>query len=172
MIDKNAASNEFSFEDAGRSPGDAQYLTFFLGGQEYGVDILKVQGIQGWGDYTILPNTPEYLLGVINLRGAIVPIIDLRLRFSLGEPTYNDVTVVIVVKIAYGDTEKVIGLVVDNVSEVYNIDNSSMNIPPDFGSNVDVTYLSGLAMVDKTLVIMIDVDKLISESVLENLPEA
>ena len=154
-------------EDVGDdNPNGSQYLTFLLNGQEYAVDILKVQGIQGWSSYTHLPNTPDYVLGVINLRGAIVPIVDLRIRFALKDVEYNDLTVVIVVKIANEKSEKVVGLVVDAVSEVYNIDQSELKIPPDFGADVDTEYVAGLATIEDKLVITIDVDRLVGESIL------
>jgi purine-binding chemotaxis protein CheW len=146
-----------------------QYLTFILNGQEYAIDILKIQGIQGWGNYTSLPNTPAHILGVINLRGSIVPIIDLRIRFAMPSVEYNDLTVVIVVKVEHGDSEKMVGLVVDEVSEVYNIDPNSLNMPPDFGADVDTAYVKGLALVKEKLVIAIDIEKLIGESVLTQL---
>lgn len=161
-----AAMSELDTNSVGENPSTSQYLTFFLNGQEYAVDILKVQGIQGWSSYTALPNTPEHILGVINLRGSIVPILDLRIRFSLSSVEYNDVTVIIVVKIVHGDTEKVIGLVVDAVSEVYNINSDEINVSPDFGADVETDYINGLAMVDEKLVIALNVDKLIGESVL------
>lgn len=144
-----------------------QYLTFFLANQEYGVEILKVQGIQGWDDVTQLPNTPDYLLGVINLRGAIVPIVDLRKMFHLSKSEYNAVTVVIVVKINYGLEEKTIGMVVDAVSEVYNFNDENMNASPEFGGDVDTKYVMGLATVDEKMVILLDVDHLIGEGVLD-----
>ncbi len=150
----------------------SQYLTFYLNGQEYAVDILKVQGIQGWSSCTSLPNTPEHILGVINLRGSIVPLLDLRLRFAMDSVEFNDLTVVIVVKVKCKDSEKIIGLVVDAVSEVYNIAQSNLNVPPDFGSSVDIDYIQGLTTVDDELVILLDVDKLVGESMINELNQA
>jgi len=144
-----------------------QYLTFFLDEQEYGVEILKVQGIQGWDEVTSLPNTPDYLLGVINLRGAIVPIVDLRKMFKQNTVEYNAVTVVIVVKINYGAEEKTIGMVVDAVSEVYNFNDENLNSSPEFGGDVDTKYVMGLATIDEKMVILLDVDHLIGEGVLD-----
>ena len=143
-----------------------QYLTFLLGEQEYAIDILKVQGIQGWNSCTELPNTPAHVLGVINLRGAIVPIIDLRIRFALPSVVYNDITVIIVVSVVCNGQEKTVGLVVDAVSEVYNINSSSLSVPPDFGAEVDIAYVQGLATVNDDLVIALNVDKLIAENLL------
>ena len=144
-----------------------QYLTFILGNQEYGVEILKVQGIQGWGNVTSMPNTPEYLLGVINLRGAIVPIVDLRKMFNLARAEFNAVTVVIVVKVNFGAHERTVGLVVDAVSEVYNITSNELNPSPEFGGDVDIQYVKGLATIEEKMVILLDVDHLVGEGVLE-----
>ncbi|NRB40793.1 MAG: purine-binding chemotaxis protein CheW [Pseudomonadales bacterium] len=144
-----------------------QYLTFFLADQEYGVEILKVQGIQGWDEVTSLPNSPDYLLGVINLRGAIVPIVDLRKMFKLRKVDYNSITVVIVVKVNYGLEEKTVGMVVDAVSEVYNINAENMNASPEFGEGVDTQYVMGLATIDEKMIILLDVDHLIGEGVLD-----
>lgn len=143
-----------------------QFLTFLLNDQEYAVDILQVQGIQGWAGCTELPNTPEYIRGVINLRGAIVPIFDLRMRFEMASAEYNDLTVVVVVKIQTEDAEKTIGLVVDAVSEVYNIEKSEMSPPPEFGSDVESRYIKALANFQENLVILLDVEKLVNESLL------
>ncbi len=156
-----------STQDLGISSDNDQYLTFFLNQQEYGVDILKVQGIQGWDDVTKLPNTPEYILGVINLRGSIVPIIDLRKRFNLQSCEYNDITVVIVVKVHRNNEEKTIGLVVDAVSEVYNIEDKNLNPAPELGSAVDTEYVMGLATIDEKMIILLDVDTLVGKGVLE-----
>ena len=144
-----------------------QYLTFFLADQEYGVEILKVQGIQGWDEVTQLPNSPQYLLGVINLRGAIVPIVDLRKMFKLNRADYNAITVVIVVKVNYGVEEKTVGMVVDAVSEVYDINNENMNAAPEFGGDVDIKYVMGLATIEEKMIILLDVDHLIGEGLLD-----
>ncbi|NRB40917.1 MAG: chemotaxis protein CheW [Pseudomonadales bacterium] len=148
-----------------------QYLTFYLANQEYGVEILKVQGIQGWGKVTSMPNTPDYLLGVINLRGTIVPIIDVRKMFHLAKAEYNAVTVVIVVKVNYGSEERIVGLVVDAVSEVYNISSADLNPSPDFGGDVDIKYVKGLATLEEKMVILLDVDHLVGEGVLDMVNE-
>lgn len=142
--------------------GDAnQYLTFILANEEYGVDILRVQEIKGWDSVTPIPNTPEFIKGVINLRGTIVPIVDLRQRFSQNNVSYSPLTVVIVLKATDGEKERVIGVVVDAVSDVYNISAEKMNPPPDFGTAVNVDYVKGLATVDKKMVIILDIDRLL-----------
>jgi len=146
-----------------------QYLTFLLNGQEYAVDILQVQGIQGWSSCTELPNTPEFIRGVINLRGAIVPIFDLRMRFSMPEAKYNDLTVVVVVKVSHGDSEKTVGMVVDAVSEVYNISKNDLSPAPEFGAGVESQYIKSIANLQDNLVILLDAEKLISESLVAQL---
>lgn len=139
-----------------------QYLTFMLAGEEYGVDILRVQEIKGWGPVTPIPNTPTYIKGVINLRGTIVPIIDLRQRFSLEPLPYGPTTVVIVLKVISGGRDRVMGIVVDAVSDVYNIAAGEMKPPPDFGNVIDIAYVKGLATVQDKMVIALDIDHLLS----------
>lgn len=145
------------------SDGD-QFLTFMLAGEEYGVDILRVQEIKGWDSVTPIPNTPEYIQGVINLRGTIVPIIDLRSRFGLETVEYSPVTVVIVLRVEDADNgnSRVMGLVVDAVSDVYNVPEDSIKPAPDFGSVVDVNFVKGLATLDETMVIVLNIDRLLN----------
>jgi purine-binding chemotaxis protein CheW len=145
------------------SDGD-QFLTFMLAGEEYGVDILRVQEIKGWDSVTPIPNTPEYIRGVINLRGTIVPIVDLRRRFNLEAVEYGPMTVVIVLRVDDPNTEKsrVMGLVVDAVSDVYNVPEDSIKEAPDFGSVVDVNFVQGLATLENAMVIVLDIDRLLN----------
>ena len=107
-----------------------QYLTFFCDNEEYGVDILRVQEIRGWSKATAIPNTPEYMRGVINIRGTIVPIIDLRMRLNLEVADYDRTTVVIVLRIEVGGRDRIVGIVVDGVSDVYNLLDSQMKPSP------------------------------------------
>jgi purine-binding chemotaxis protein CheW len=153
-------------------PGYEQYLTFALGKEEYGVNILRVQGIQGWDRVTALPNTPDFILGVINLRGAIVPIVDLRLRFGMPAAEFGPTTVVIVVKVARARQERTIGLVVDAVSEVCNVLPEDRKPAPDFGSSIETTFVQGLVTVEDRLVILLDIDRLVSEGLLGAVPVA
>ncbi len=143
--------------------GDAggQYLTFMLAGEEYGVEILKVQEIKGWDTATPIPNTPDYVLGVLNLRGAVVPIIDLRKRFSLESVPYGATTVVIVVKMAHEDQERTVGLVVDAVADVYRLEGGEIQPPPDMGGTVHTEFVRGLATVEEKMVILLEIDRLI-----------
>ncbi len=139
-----------------------QYLTFMLAGEEYGVEILRVQGVQGWSKATPIPNTPEYILGVINLRGAIVPIIDLRKRFGLESKPFGSTTVVVVVKITDEETERTVGIVVDGVSEVYRLDNKDIQNAPEFGDTVQTEFVKGLATAEEKMIILLEINKLIS----------
>ncbi len=139
-----------------------QFLTFVLGAEEYGVDILRVQEIKGWDSVTPIPNTPEYIKGVINLRGTIVPIVDLRQRFSMPEVEYGPITVVIVLKIECADRDRIMGIVVDGVSDVYDVPPDEMKEAPDFGNVVDTEFVQGLATVDEKMIIILDIDHLLS----------
>jgi len=139
-----------------------QFLTFVLGSEEYGVDILRVQEIKGWDSVTPIPNTPEYIKGVINLRGTIVPIVDLRQRFHMPEIEYGPITVVIVLKIECADRDRIMGIVVDGVSDVYDVPPEEMKDAPDFGSVVDTEFVRGLATVEEKMIIILDIDHLLS----------
>ena len=145
-----------------------QQLTFSLADEEYGVDILAVREIRGWSRVTRIPQAPAYLLGVLNLRGAIVPIMDLRLRFGLERENYGDNTVVIVVAIA----ERLFGIVVDAVSDVVDIDPAAIKPVPDMGAVVDTRYLKGLATHVERMVMLLDVEKLMRPEDVETLDAA
>lgn len=141
--------------------GGGQYLTFMLNGEEYGVEILKVQEIKGWDSVTPIPNTPEYVLGVLNLRGAVVPIIDLRMRFAMSDVEYGPTTVIIVVKMMSEQQERTVGLVVDAVADVYRLEDNEVQAPPEAGDSVSTEYVRGLANVQGKLVILLEIDRLI-----------
>ncbi len=140
--------------DAGR-----QYLTFALAGEEYGVDILRVQEIRGWEPVTRVPNAPRCLKGVLNLRGAIVPVLDLRRRFGLPEQPCGPDTVVIVLRSQTAGTERSVGIVVDAVSDVVSADADAVCPPPDFGPRVPTEDLCGLFSVGSKLITVIDADR-------------
>ncbi|MHB1057577.1 MAG: chemotaxis protein CheW [Rhodanobacter sp.] len=146
----------------------SQQLTFDLAGEEYGVEILAVREIRGWSRVTRIPQTPAYLLGVLNLRGAIVPIMDLRLRFGLERESYGDSTVVIIVAIG----ERLFGIVVDAVSDVIDIDPAAVKPVPDMGAVVDTRYLKGLATHADRMVMLLDVEKLMRPEDVETLDAA
>ncbi len=150
-----------------------QVLSFILGQEEYGVDILRVQEIKGWEHTTPIPNTPKYVMGVINLRGAVVPIIDLRIRFGLEEMTYDDTTVVIIVRAedAVG-TQKIIGLVVDGVSDVYTIQEKELQIAPDMSGRVQSDYIQGLATINEKLIVILHTDPLINDGILAKIKKS
>jgi len=142
---------------------NAQYLTFELAGEDYGVDILRVQEIRGWDVVTRVPNTPLYVKGVLNLRGAIVPIFDLRERFELSRQEYTKDTVVIVLRVN-GDTGiRIMGVIVDAVSDVLDANSSGLVNAPDFGSRVTTEFIAGLVSAGDKMVMLLDVDKLLGQ---------
>jgi purine-binding chemotaxis protein CheW len=153
-----------------------KYLTFVLATEEYAVDILRVQEIKGWNKITTIPNTPHYICGVINLRGTIVPIIDLRLRFNLERLEYGPMTVVVVVRvIANNGKERTMGIVVDAVSDVYDVSEMDIKPPPDFGSLISTEFIKGLTTVDDKMVIVLDIDRLLNSNelaIVENVSES
>ncbi len=135
-----------------------EYLTFTLGEEEYGIDILNVQEIRGYDTVTRIANSPAFIKGVINMRGVIVPIIDMRLKFNLGEVEYNQFTVVIILNI----TGRVVGMVVDGVSDVIALKRDQIRPAPEFGAVLDTAYIDGLATLDERMVIMVDIEKLMN----------
>ena len=137
-----------------------EFLAFRLGREEYGIDILKVQEIRGYESVTRIANAPEYIKGVINLRGTIVPIIDMRIKFNLGEPTYDQFTVVIVLNIG----GRVVGMVVDSVSDVTTLTQEQIKPAPAMGTTLDTHYLIGLGTLDERMLILVDIDKLMSSA--------
>jgi len=153
-------------EDLGQPESEKEFkelLTFFLAGEEYGVDILRVQEIKGWDSVTNIPNTPEYIRGVINIRGSIVPIIDMRLRFTLEKKEYDATTVVIILNVvSKGNTDRVMGVVVDAVSDVYNVPVNDVKASPDFGTAVDTEFVTGLATIDGKMIIVLDIDHMLN----------
>lgn len=138
-----------------------QYLTFIMASEEYGVDILSVQEIRGWESVTPIPNAPAHVKGVINLRGTIVPIIDLRQRFGLEKVDYGPLTVVIVLKVSTKKGSRVMGIVVDAVSDVYSLASDDMKSAPDLGDHVNTQYIKGLVNVNNKMVILLDINELL-----------
>ena len=143
----------------GLTTDDNQFLTFNLGEELYGVDILRVQEIKGYTSVTKIPNTPLHIKGVLNLRGTIVPIVELRTKFGMPTIDYTAFTVIIVVVVR----DKVMGLVVDAVSDVLNIDKKNIQSPPQFGVKVDVSFLNGIGKCGDKLVALLDIDRMLSE---------
>ncbi len=142
---------------------EQEYLTFILDGEEFGVDILCVQEIRVWSAVTELPNKPDYIKGVINLRGVIIPIIDLRQRFNKEPLEYNDKTVTIILKSPKAENPMVVGIVVDAVSEVYKFAAHSIRKAPSFGSKIDHCFLKGLANVGNKLIILLDSEAFLNQ---------
>jgi purine-binding chemotaxis protein CheW len=135
-----------------------EFLTFTLGHEEYGIDILKVQEIRGYEPPTRIANAPDFIKGVINLRGVIVPIVDMRIKFRLGEPTYDQFTVVIILNIG----KRVVGIVVDGVSDVIQLSSANLRPAPEFGATLDTKYIVGLGTVDDRMIIVVDIEQLMS----------
>lgn len=148
-----------------------QYLTFSLAGEEYGVDILVVQEVKVWTEVTILPNTPAYIRGVLDLRGAIVPIIDLRTRFGIESIDDDAKTVIVVLKLNIENHDRIIGLVVDAVSDVLDIRHSDIKSVDDFDLRSRSEAVTGVAAVNSKLVIMLDVARLYATSEVERLEQ-
>ncbi|ARN74981.1 chemotaxis protein CheW [Oceanicoccus sagamiensis] len=140
---------------------EQEYLTFILDGEEFGVDILCVQELKVWSPVTEIPNTPDYLKGVVNLRGVIVPIVDLRERFDKQAIDYNATTVVIILRAVINNEQVVVGIVVDAVSDVYKVSEKDIRKAPDFGSHIDSRFIKGMAAIEEKLIILLDSDKLL-----------
>ncbi|MFK7865137.1 MAG: chemotaxis protein CheW [Pseudohongiellaceae bacterium] len=138
-----------------------EYLSFIVGREEFGVDILSVQEIRVWSTVTEIPNTPPYLKGVINLRGVIVPIIDLRQRFSTGQYEYDETTVVIVLQTAMSQAKSLIGIVVDAVADVHKVEVSSIKPAPYLGNHIDSEFIKGMSTIDEKIIVLLDVQKLL-----------
>ena len=144
----------------GTEGAGSEYLAFTLGSEEYGIDILKVQEIRGYEAVTRIANAPEFIKGVINLRGIIIPVVDMRIKFKLGTPTYDQFTVVIILNIA----GRVMGMVVDSVSDVTTLTPDQVKPAPDMGSAFSTDYLIGLGTVDDRMLILVDIDRLMSSA--------
>src|SRR3972149_7482604 len=141
------------------APASNEYLTFTLGKEEYGIEILKVQEIRGYESVTRIANAPEFIKGVVNLRGIIGPIVDMRIKFNLGEAEYNEFTVVIILNVA----GRVVGMVVDGVSDVIQLAAEQIRPAPDFSaSTFDTQYITGLGTLDERLLVLMDIEKLMS----------
>lgn len=135
-----------------------EYLTFILGHEEYGIEILKVQEIRGYDAVTKIANTPGFIKGVINLRGTIVPIVDLRIRFNLGKIEYNEFTVVIILNVG----GRIMGIVVDGVSDVIALNAGQVRAVPDLVATIDTKYIVGLGTVENRMLILVDIERLMT----------
>jgi purine-binding chemotaxis protein CheW len=163
----NAQLNPITAADASASQ---QVLTFTLGEESYGVEILRVREIRGWSPVTRIPQAPPHVLGVLNLRGSIVPIVDLRMRFNLARAEYTPMTVIIVLAVESATGRREFGVVVDGVSDVVDIESSAMKPPPDLGAKVSTEFIEGLATVSGRMVIVLDIDRLIAGIVADFTP--
>ena len=148
-----------SLQDSGESAG-SEFLAFTLGNEEYGLDILRVQEIRGYEPVTRIANAPAFIKGVVNLRGTIIPVVDMRIKLSLGAPTYDQFTVVIILNIA----GRVVGMVVDSVSDVTTLAPEQVKPAPEIGTVFDTEYLIGLGSIGERMLILVDIDKLMSSA--------
>ena len=148
---------------------ETQYLTFELAGEQFGVDILEVQEIRGWSPVTVIPNAPVYVKGVTNLRGTIVPVIDMRIRLSLPEAEYTDSSVVIVMSLEVDGVQRTAGFVVDSVSDVLNIANTDVRAVPQMSELEHSKYLTGIAARGDELVLILDASLIFSQAELTRL---
>ena len=162
------SSHEVGSEPRALTGQAQEYLTFSLGSEEYGVNILKVQEIRGYEKPTAIANAPAYIKGVVNLRGTIVPILDMRIKFGLGEPTYDQFTVVIILNVG----GRVVGVVVDGVSDVIGLVADQVRPAPEFSSTFDTQYITGVGTVDERMLILVDMEKLVCSSDMALVPAA
>ena len=155
--------NDSRADDAASSAPKKEFLTFRLGREEYCIDILKVQEIRGYDTVTSIANTPDFIKGVINLRGNIVPIVDLRIKFRLPEVGYDATTIVIILNLK----KKMIGMVVDSVSDVIAVPFEEIREAPRFGSTINTEFISGMATVEGRMLIVVDIERLMSSEDLQ-----
>lgn len=149
-----------SQQGADADTDNSEFLTFALGEEEYGVDILKVQEIRGYDAVTRLPDAPDYIKGVINLRGTIVPVIDMRLKFNLANADYTAVTVMIVLNVS----DRIVGIVVDSVSDVIRLGSEQIRAVPELGTAIDRQFLTGIGTLDERMLILLDIERLMSST--------
>ncbi|NNM80769.1 MAG: chemotaxis protein CheW [Gallionella sp.] len=155
-------------ESGGGILSNNEFLTFTLGNEEYGIDILKVQEIRGYDAVTRIANTPEFIKGVINLRGIIVPIVDMRIKFRLTQISYDQFTVVIILSLGH----RIVGIVVDSVSDVLTLKPEQIRPTPELSAALDTRYILGLGTVDERMLILVDIEKLMSSSEMALIAEA
>lgn len=147
-------------DESSESSTAGEYLTFRLGDEEYGIDILKVQEIRGYDAITQISNAPQFIKGVVNLRGTIVPIVDMRIKFRLGSATYDQFTVVIILNVGI----RVVGIVVDGVSDVLSLTRDQLRPTPGLGSVIDTEFILGLGTVAERMLILVDIEKLMNSA--------
>jgi len=162
VVENNTQIDDYADELSRSSNLEEQYLSFSLGNEIYAVDILSVQEIRTWETPTMLPRSPEYMKGVLNLRGTIVPVIDLRLKFQICKPVYNETTVVIILRIEEPDRIRIMGIVVDSMSDVLFISKEDVRNSPEFGGQVDAEYIDGLTTVNRVVVSLLNTAALLN----------
>jgi purine-binding chemotaxis protein CheW len=145
-----------------------QFVTFLLAGEEYGVDIMKVQEIIGYKGFTKIPNVTEFIKGVLNLRGAVVPVIDLRLKFGMEEREYDKFTVIMIAEVA----GKTMGIIVDAVSDVVSLSAEDIQPKPDFSAEIDTSFINGMGKKEDKFIILLDIDKVLSDEEIRDVEEA
>jgi purine-binding chemotaxis protein CheW len=148
-----------------------QYLTFFLAGEEYAISILRVKEIIEYHTVTTVPKTPQWIRGVINLRGAVVPVVDLAVKFGIGERPVTKTTCIVIIEGCFEDQSATMGIIADAVSQVVDLGESDIHEPPSFGSRVHVDYLLGVASLGQKFALMLDVDRVLSSEELVSLKE-
>jgi len=152
-----AASQKEAMKTA-TSEAPSEFLTFRLGEEEYGVDILKVQEIRGYDSVTRIPDAPDFIKGVINLRGTIVPVVDMRIKFRLGKAEYNEFTVMIILNVA----GRVVGMVVDSVSDVMQLGAEQLRPAPEIAGALSTKFITGIGVLDERMLILVDIERLMS----------
>jgi purine-binding chemotaxis protein CheW len=162
--------NEMTTMEQGGKTGaekGGKYLTFILAEEDYGIGILKVKEIIGMMNITMVPQTPSYVKGVINLRGKVIPVVDLRLKFEMAAADYTERTCIIVVETSHNSDRLLIGIVVDSVSEVLNIKAVDIDEPPNFGTHLKTDYILGMAKAGGGIKILLDIDRILQSDALE-----
>ena len=160
MQTSESSSSNTAIQGTADDSGAGEFLAFTLGREEYGIDILRVQEIRGYEPVTRIANAPEFIKGVVNLRGIIVPVVDMRIKFNLGTPTYDAFTVVIILNIV----GRIVGMVVDSVSDVTTLSAEQIRPAPQMGTALDTDYLIGLGTLDERMLILVDIEKLMSSA--------
>jgi len=159
----SATAEYTSSNTANENQDSNEYLTFVLGTEAYGLEILKVQEIRGYEAVTKIANTPDFIKGVVNLRGLIVPIVDLRIKFNLGNVAYDEFTVVIILNLR----GRVVGMVVDGVSDVMSLQSNQIRAVPDIVASIDTRFITGLATVEEKMFILVDIEQLMNSEEME-----
>lgn len=163
MSSSTTLTEGVAFDQANMKRSAGEYLTFLLGAEQYGIDILKVQEIRGYDPVTQIANLPPFIKGVVNLRGKIVPIVDLRIKFDLGDIVYDEFTVVIILNL----NGRIIGIVVDGVSDVRELYEENLRDMPSIVARIDTNYITGLATIESEMLILVDIEKLMTSDEME-----